>query len=111
MATKNPRISFVPSDRTLATLRTINSLSGKSMASVVSEMMDEMSPIFDEMIEALRKINQQPEKVREAIEQLANFARTEIAQAVDQVNRELPLPMQDHRGKHRGERVRRAAGT
>lgn len=105
MATKNPRINFVPTDVVLALVKRISELTGQSKASICSEMLDNVAPVMAQQLDALEKLREMPERAREHLEELAAAAHRDIDQAM------LELPSVDRRRKHHRERVRRAAGT
>jgi hypothetical protein len=80
--TKNPRISFVPSDAVEALVKELADASGVSRASIVAELMGEMEPVIRGQIEAFRKIAARPEEARQHIQDLANATTANIAQAM-----------------------------
>lgn len=77
--TKNPRISFVPSDEVLRLVSDLAGVSGQSMASIVAELMNDLAPVLSQQLEAFRAIASRPEEARSHIEALA-------AQSVAQIN-------------------------
>lgn len=79
---KNPRIAFVPSDHLLTVITQLSELSGKSKASIVSEIMDEAATVMSGQLAAYRQIAAAPEKAREVLQQYANDAVAQIAQVV-----------------------------
>jgi len=79
--TKNPRIAFVPSDRLDAVIRELSEASGKSRASIVSGLMDEIAPVLQGQLDAFRKIAAQPDEAKKIIEGYANEGMAQIAQA------------------------------
>jgi hypothetical protein len=81
MATKNPRIAFVPSDEVLRLVSQLAGVSGQSKASIVSELMDDLAPVVLGQLEAFRAIAAKPEKVRQHVEALAAESIAQIGQA------------------------------
>lgn len=79
--TKNPRIAFVPSDQVLRLVRQLSELNGQSMASIVSEMMDVISPVVQGQIDALLKVAATPEMAREIVEGYFDECVDQLAQA------------------------------
>jgi hypothetical protein len=82
MTTKNKRIAFVPSDEVLRLVTKVSELSGQSKASIVAEMMDEVSPVFMNQIETMQALMAAPDKAREYVEDYAERVTAEIAQEV-----------------------------
>lgn len=105
MATKNRRISFVPSDQLQTLVLRISELSGDSRASICAQLLDDVVPVMQEQLDALEKLRAVPEKAREHLTQLAAAAHQGIDQAL------LELPTVDRRRKHHKERARRVSGT
>jgi len=88
--TKNPRIAFVPSDAVHALVGELAETSGKSRASIVSELMDDIAPVIQGQLDAMRKIANRPEEAREHIRDLANESLATIAQV--QMDLDTPQP-------------------
>lgn len=80
--TKNRRIAFVPSDHLAKVLNDLASSSGKSKASIVSEIMDEAAIVMEGQLRAYRQIAAAPGKAREVIQEYANQQVAAISQAV-----------------------------
>lgn len=78
--TKNPRIAFVPSDAVHALMEQVSKLSGQSKASIVSELMDEIAPVVQGQIDALKSLAASPEKARQYVQDYAAKATADIAQ-------------------------------
>lgn len=79
---KNPRIAFVPSDHLVKIITELSESSGKSKASIVSEIMDEAATVMDGQLKAYRQIAAAPAKAREAVQAYANEQIATIKQAV-----------------------------
>lgn len=90
MAGKQPhRLIFTP---TLATRRLLDELheaTGKSRAGLVSEMLDATAPAFVEMLQAIRAVQDTPERARELVTGLATEAHGTIIQTMIDFDREL----------------------
>lgn len=82
MATRNPRIQFVPSDELSALLRELSQLSGHTMAWHVGDMCNDLVPIYRGQIDAMKKIANRPEEAREYVREKANEATATIAQVM-----------------------------
>ena len=80
--TKNPRIAFVPSNHLLKIVTELSETSGKSKASIVSEIMDEAAVVIDDQLKAYRKIASAPESARAVLQDYANQQVAKIGQAV-----------------------------
>jgi hypothetical protein len=80
--TRNPRISFIPSDAAQAVILEMAEVSGKSRASVVAELMTDIAPVIRGQIEAFQKIAARPEEARQYLEELANESIERIGQTV-----------------------------
>jgi hypothetical protein len=103
MATKNPRIQFVPSDVVHALVRRLAAASGQSRASIVSELMDDIAPVIQGQLEALEKIAARPDEVRAHVEALTASSEAQIAQL------RMEFARSGVRGPDRKKRARRAA--
>ena len=79
---KNPRISFVPSSQLLRVVNELSETSGKSKASIVSEIMDEAAVVIEGQLNAYRRIADNPAQAREVLQDYANQMVSEIGQAV-----------------------------
>lgn len=100
---KNPRISFVPSSHLLRIVNELSETSGKSKASIVSEIMDEAAVVIDGQLKAFRKIANAPEHAREALQDYANEQVAKISQAV--------IAFDKPGGKRRGRKPGRGAAN
>lgn len=82
MATKNPRIAFVPSDAFRDIVSELSKVSGKSKAFIVADILDSATPILRDQLAAYREIAGNPEKAKAVLQEYANKATADIAQAV-----------------------------
>lgn len=94
MATKNERIAFSPSGPVRMVLEEIHELTGKSRASLVSEMLDGVAPLFLDQLKLLMAVQQQPEKARELVQQFGVQGINTISQQL----LDLP-PVRPKRGR------------
>jgi hypothetical protein len=81
MATIEPRINVTPSPAMGPMLRELAKLTGKPVATVVRELLDEMAPILPEMLAALRVVKSRPEEAQAAMARVAATAQRDLAQA------------------------------
>lgn len=82
MSTKNPRIAFVPTDEFLGVISDLAEVAGKTKASLVAEILDTATPILRDQLAAYRAIAASPEKAKGVLQEYANKATADIAQAV-----------------------------
>jgi len=75
------RVLFTPSPETLALLDELHALTGRSRAGMVAEMLDEVAPVFREMLAHLKALKDTPEKARELVLGMAQEAHGIITQA------------------------------
>jgi predicted DNA-binding protein len=94
--TRNPRIAFVPSDAINELLKQFSATTGRTKASLVAELMDDLAPIIQMQVEAVRKIVARPEAVRQHITEMAMEAKAMIDQQV------LNLPKPKRQRKRKG---------
>lgn len=94
MATKNERIAFSPSGPVRMILEEIQGLTGKSRASLVSEMLDGVAPLFLDQLKLLMAVQKQPEKARELVQQFG----VQGINAISQQLLDLP-PVRPKRGR------------
>jgi len=99
--TVRPRIQFVPSARVESLLKELSELSGRSMASLAAEMLDEVSPVIQGQLEAMRAIAATPEKAKQYVQDYANRAVIEIAQTALSFDPEPAKPKKATKGAGR----------
>lgn len=73
MATKTKRIMVTPTERTRAILERYTAATGKPMASMIRELMDESTPILLEVIELTERLKNKPHLQKD---QLLRYAET-----------------------------------
>lgn len=96
--TVRTRIQFVPTERVDLLLRELSALSGQSLASLASEMLDEVAPVIRHQLDALKALQSSPEKAREYVQDYANRAVIEIAQTALDFGKEKPTKGAKRRG-------------
>lgn len=78
--TVRPRIAFVPTEQVDKLLRELSELSGQSMASLASELLDEAAPVIRGQLDIMKKIASRPDQVKQYLQDYANKAVIDIAQ-------------------------------
>lgn len=81
MATKVQRIAITPSVELRALLVELSEVSGQSLSSVASEMLEDVAPVMRDQLEAMKRVAATPDRAREHILALANQQTHAIAQA------------------------------
>jgi len=92
---KTKRIQITPSDRTRAILERYRAITGKSMASMISELMDESAPVLLETLEIVEKFHNKPTMAKDAILQYAQSGHEKI----NAVEREIEDLFKPKRGR------------
>lgn len=80
MATRRRRIQVAFSDEVWALIDEVHQLTGTPKAAVVSEIMEEVSPVFVMQIEALRKLKEAPREAQRLIQNFSNESIGKLAQ-------------------------------
>jgi hypothetical protein len=78
MAAKQKRLQVTLSPEVRALVEEVHQLTGTPRAAIVSEILDEVAPVFQNTIHALRIVKEQP---REAQRLMQNFANESIVKA------------------------------
>jgi hypothetical protein len=104
MPTLRKRINVTPSDEVWVLINEVNALTGTPKASIISEMLDAIAPVFQNTIQALRVVNDQP---REAQRLIQNFANESIGRVAQQ---QLELDAAIDARTVKGARAKRRAG-
>lgn len=81
MATKQKRLQVTLSPEVRALVEEVHQLTGTPRAAIVSEMLDEIAPVFQNTIHALRIVKEQPREAQRLIQNFANEAIGKAAQA------------------------------
>lgn len=85
MATIEKRLQVTPTTRTRLVLERYSKVTGKPMSRLVSELMDESTPILVDMLDTIEKARQRPSVARSAVQKYINEAQGTI----DAVQQEL----------------------
>lgn len=104
MAAKQKRLQVTLSPEVRALVDEVHELTGTPRAAIISEMLDEIAPVFQNTIHALRIVKEQP---REAQRLIQNFANEAIGKAT-QAALDLDAAMDGRTVK--GQRARRRRG-
>lgn len=81
MSSKRKRLQITLSDEVWALVDEVHSLTGTPKAAVISEILDQVSPVFLNTIHALRIVQEQPREAQRLIQNYANEAIGNLAQA------------------------------
>lgn len=81
MATKRKRLLITPSDEAWALIEEVHQLTGQAKAAIVAEILDQVAPVFQTTIQALRVVQEQPREAQRLIQNFANEAIGNVAQA------------------------------
>ena len=81
MATKQKRLQVTLSPEVRALVEEVHQLTGTPRAAIVSEMLDEIAPVFQNTIHALRIVKEQPREAHRLIQNFANEAIGKATQA------------------------------
>lgn len=94
MGIKNDRIAFSPSGPVRVAIDRLHELTGAPRATIVSEMLDAVAPMFVEQVEVMQRIADTPEKARDYVRDLAMHGINAISQQM----LDLP-PIRPKRGR------------
>lgn len=75
------RLQVTPSPEVMALVDEVHALTGTARAAIVSEILDEVAPVFQNMIQALRVVQEQPREAQRLVQNMANEALAKVAQA------------------------------
>ncbi len=82
MPTKRNRIMITPSDEVWALINELHGLTGTSKAGLISELLDQIAPVFQNTIQAVRYAKEgKVEEAQRIIGRFANEAVGQLAQA------------------------------
>ena len=107
MAGKRKRLLITPSDEVWALIDEVHQLTGTPKAAIVSEMLDEIAPVFQNTIHALRIVQEQPREAQRLIQNFANESLGKLAQA----SLDLDAAIDGRTVKGKRSRRRRDAGA
>lgn len=81
MATSKTRVYVTLSDQVNRLVEELSTVTGTPRATIVSEMLDQVAPVLETMIEAIRIVKEQP---REAQRLMANFGAEAVGNLMQQ---------------------------
>jgi hypothetical protein len=81
MPTQRKRMNITPSDEVWALINQVHALTGTPKASLVTELLDEIAPVFQNTIRALEMVNEQPREAQRIVQNFANESMGRLAQA------------------------------
>ena len=81
MTTKRKRLQVTLSDEVWELVNEVHALTGTPKAAVISEILDEVAPVFQNTIQALRIVKEQPREAQRLIQNMANSAIVQASQA------------------------------
>ena len=81
MAAKQKRLQVTLSPEVRALVEEVHQLTGTPRAAIVSEMLDEIAPVFQNTIHALRIVKEQPREAQRLIQNFVNEAIGRATQA------------------------------
>lgn len=85
MATIEKRIQVTPTTRTRLVLERYSAVTGKPMARLITELMDESTPILVDMLDTIEKAKKRPQVARQTVQKFIDAAQGNI----DAVQQEL----------------------
>jgi len=80
MTTKRKRLNVTLSDSVWDLVNEVHALTGTPKAAVISEILDEVAPVFQTQIEALRVLKDRPREAQRLIQNRSNEAIARLAQ-------------------------------
>lgn len=81
MPTKRKRLQITLSDEVWALVDEVHELTGTPKAAIISEILDEVAPVFQNTIHGLRIVKEQPREAQRLIQNFVNEAIAKAAQA------------------------------
>jgi hypothetical protein len=75
------RIAITPTARLRSLLQELADLQNQSLSRVAAELLDEVVPVVQGQLDAMRAIASRPDQAAEAIQEFANRAINDVAQA------------------------------
>jgi hypothetical protein len=81
MPTLRKRINITPSDEVWALIDQVHLLTGAPKSAIVCELLDEIAPVFQNTIQALHMVKEQPREAQRLIQNFANESVAKLAQA------------------------------
>jgi hypothetical protein len=81
MPTLRKRINITPSDEVWALIDQVHALTGTPKAAIVSELLEEIAPVFQTTIQALSLVKEQPREAQRLVQNFANESVASLVQA------------------------------
>ena len=81
MPSKQKRLQITLSPEVRALVDEVHELTGTPRSAIISEMLDEIAPVFQNTIHALRIVKEQPREAQRLIQNFANEAIGKVTQA------------------------------
>jgi hypothetical protein len=81
MATKRKRLNVTMSDEVWALVNEVHGFTGASKSSIVSEILDEIAPVFVTQIQALKLLSESPREAQRLMQNFANESIGKVAQS------------------------------
>lgn len=78
---KRKRLQITLSDEVWELVNEVHALTGTPKAAVISEILDEVAPVFQNTIQALRIVKEQPREAQRLVQNMANSAIAKVSQA------------------------------
>lgn len=79
MPTTRRRINLTPSDTVWQLVDEVHELTGTPKAAIISEILDEVVPVFLTQIQALRILQERPQEAKRLIQNFANESIGKLA--------------------------------
>lgn len=80
MTTKRKRLNVTLSDEVWALVDEVHELTGTPKSAVISEILDEVAPVFQTQIQALRVLKESPRQAQQLLQNFANESMSRLAQ-------------------------------
>jgi hypothetical protein len=81
MPTNRKRLVLTPSDEVWELVDEVHRLTGTPKSAIVSEILDEVAPVFQNTIQALRLVAEQPREAQRLVQNFANESVGRLAQS------------------------------
>lgn len=98
---QSKRIQITPSPHTKAILERYREITGKSMASMINELLDESAPVLLETLEIVERYKNKPTMAKDAILEFAQSGHEKITE----IEKQIQLEFKAKRGRKPKPRV------
>jgi hypothetical protein len=89
MSIKRRRIQVTPSDEVWALVDEVHGLTGTPKAAILSEILDNVAPVFTNQIHALRMLKESPREAQRLMQNFANESIGKLAQSSLELDAEI----------------------